>query len=42
VRRTSSGKVVWCEQQVPAEVTEAMLAALETTEPVVEATPAAV
>ena len=28
VRRTHAGKVVWCEQQVPAEVTEAMLAAL--------------
>jgi serine phosphatase RsbU (regulator of sigma subunit)/anti-sigma regulatory factor (Ser/Thr protein kinase) len=30
VRRTPGGKVVWCEQLVPAEVTEAMRAALET------------
>ena len=29
-RRTLSGKVVWCEQSLPAEVTEAMLAALGT------------
>jgi serine phosphatase RsbU (regulator of sigma subunit)/anti-sigma regulatory factor (Ser/Thr protein kinase) len=27
-RRTATGKVVWCEQTLPAEVTEAMLAAL--------------
>jgi hypothetical protein len=27
-RRTLSGKVVWCEQALPEEVTEAMLAAL--------------
>jgi anti-sigma regulatory factor (Ser/Thr protein kinase) len=27
-RRTPTGKVVWCEQTLPAEVTEAMLAAL--------------
>jgi anti-sigma regulatory factor (Ser/Thr protein kinase) len=27
-RRTATGKVVWCEQQVPIEVTEAMLAAM--------------
>jgi serine phosphatase RsbU (regulator of sigma subunit)/anti-sigma regulatory factor (Ser/Thr protein kinase) len=27
-RRTVTGKVVWCEQTLPAEVTEAMLAAL--------------
>jgi anti-sigma regulatory factor (Ser/Thr protein kinase) len=27
-RRTAGGKVVWCEQTLPAEVTEAMLAAL--------------
>jgi serine phosphatase RsbU (regulator of sigma subunit)/anti-sigma regulatory factor (Ser/Thr protein kinase) len=30
-RRTLSGKVVWCEQGVPEEVTEAMLMALGTT-----------
>jgi serine phosphatase RsbU (regulator of sigma subunit)/anti-sigma regulatory factor (Ser/Thr protein kinase) len=36
-RRTASGKVVWCEQQVPAEVTEAMLAAAETAEPAIPA-----
>jgi serine phosphatase RsbU (regulator of sigma subunit)/anti-sigma regulatory factor (Ser/Thr protein kinase) len=29
MRRTAGGKVVWCEQLVPAEVTEAMRAALE-------------
>ncbi|HET6870567.1 MAG TPA: ATP-binding protein, partial [Solirubrobacteraceae bacterium] len=29
VRRTAGGKVVWCEQLVPVEVTEAMRAALE-------------
>jgi hypothetical protein len=28
VRRTAGGKVVWCEQLVPADVTEAMRAAL--------------
>ncbi|HEY0932938.1 MAG TPA: SpoIIE family protein phosphatase [Trebonia sp.] len=27
-RRTTGGKVVWCEQTLPADVTEAMLAAL--------------
>lgn len=31
VRRTPGGKVVWCEQQVPAEITEAMLAAMGAT-----------
>jgi serine phosphatase RsbU (regulator of sigma subunit)/anti-sigma regulatory factor (Ser/Thr protein kinase) len=30
VRRTAGGKVVWCEQQIPAEVTAAMLAAMGT------------
>ena len=30
VRRTAAGKVVWCEQQIPAEVSEAMLAAMGT------------
>lgn len=33
VRRTAGGKVVWCEQQIPVEVTEAMLAAMGTAEP---------
>jgi len=42
MRRTSGGKVVWCEQQVPAEVTEAMLAAMSTVAPIAEAEPAAV
>jgi serine phosphatase RsbU (regulator of sigma subunit)/anti-sigma regulatory factor (Ser/Thr protein kinase) len=42
VRRTAGGKVVWCEQAVPAEVTEAMLKAMGTTEPVAEIEPAAV
>jgi anti-sigma regulatory factor (Ser/Thr protein kinase) len=30
VRRTAAGKVVWCEQPVPEEITIAMRAALET------------
>ena len=44
VRRTTGGKVVWCEQQVPEEVKEAMLAAMGAEAPVVEeeVTPAAV
>jgi anti-sigma regulatory factor (Ser/Thr protein kinase) len=45
VRRTASGKVVWCEQLVPAEIAEAMRAAMDTAAPIVEsevATPAAV
>jgi len=42
VRRTAGGKVVWCEQQVPAEVTAAMLAAMGATEPIAEVEPAAV
>jgi hypothetical protein len=37
VRRTSGGKVVWCQQQVPEEVTEAMLAAMGAEAPVAEA-----
>ncbi|HEY1668161.1 MAG TPA: ATP-binding SpoIIE family protein phosphatase [Trebonia sp.] len=36
VRRTTGGKVVWCEQQVPEAVTEAMLAAMGAEAPVVE------
>ncbi|HEX3514162.1 MAG TPA: SpoIIE family protein phosphatase [Trebonia sp.] len=35
-RRTATGKVVWCEQLVPEEVTEAMLAAMGAEAPVVE------
>jgi serine phosphatase RsbU (regulator of sigma subunit)/anti-sigma regulatory factor (Ser/Thr protein kinase) len=35
-RRTTGGKVVWCEQHVPAEVKEAMLAAMGAEAPVVE------
>jgi serine phosphatase RsbU (regulator of sigma subunit)/anti-sigma regulatory factor (Ser/Thr protein kinase) len=44
VRRTTGGKVVWCEQQVPEEVKEAMLAAMGAEAPVVEeeVTPAGV
>ena len=42
VRRTAGGKVVWCEQQIPAEVSAAMLAAMGAPEPVVEVEPAAV
>jgi len=43
-RRTAGGKVVWCEQMVPEEVTEAMLAAMGTAAiaEAVEAAPAAV
>jgi serine phosphatase RsbU (regulator of sigma subunit)/anti-sigma regulatory factor (Ser/Thr protein kinase) len=41
-RRTSGGKVVWCQQQVPEEVTEAMLAAMGAEAPVAEAEVAAV
>jgi hypothetical protein len=37
MRRTATGKVVWCEQPVPEEVTIAMLAALGTEAPVLEA-----
>jgi anti-sigma regulatory factor (Ser/Thr protein kinase) len=37
VRRTSGGKVVWCQQQVPEEVKEAMLAAMGAEAPVAEA-----
>jgi anti-sigma regulatory factor (Ser/Thr protein kinase) len=37
VRRTASGKVVWCEQLVPEEVSMAMRAALGTEAPAVEA-----
>jgi serine phosphatase RsbU (regulator of sigma subunit)/anti-sigma regulatory factor (Ser/Thr protein kinase) len=42
VRRTAGGKVVWCEQQVPAEVAAAMLAAANAAEPVPEIASAAV
>jgi serine phosphatase RsbU (regulator of sigma subunit)/anti-sigma regulatory factor (Ser/Thr protein kinase) len=45
VRRTAGGKVVWCEQQIPAEVSEAMLAAMGTpvlAEPAAEIAAAAV
>ena len=42
VRRTSGGKVVWCQQQVPEEVTEAMLAAMGAEAPVAEAEVASV
>jgi serine phosphatase RsbU (regulator of sigma subunit)/anti-sigma regulatory factor (Ser/Thr protein kinase) len=35
-RRTTGGKVVWCEQLVPAEVAEAMRAAMGAEAPVVE------
>jgi hypothetical protein len=42
VRRTAGGKVVWCEQQVPAEVAAAMRAAANATEPVPEIAPAGV
>ncbi len=42
VRRTATGKVVWCEQPVPEEVTVAMLAAMGTEAPVLEAEVAAV
>ncbi len=41
VRRTAGGKVVWCEQLVPEEVTEAMLAAMGAEAPVAEAEVAA-
>ena len=41
-RRTAGGKVVWCEQQVPIEVTEAMLAAMGTELPIEEIAPAGV
>jgi serine phosphatase RsbU (regulator of sigma subunit)/anti-sigma regulatory factor (Ser/Thr protein kinase) len=41
VRRTAGGKVVWCEQQIPVEVTEAMLAAMGTAEPAESTTAAA-
>jgi anti-sigma regulatory factor (Ser/Thr protein kinase) len=41
-RRTSGGKVVWCQQQVPEEVKEAMLAAMGAEAPVAEAEVAAV
>jgi len=47
-RRTASGKVVWCEQLVPEEITEALRAAMdapavaEVAEEVAEITPAAV
>jgi serine phosphatase RsbU (regulator of sigma subunit)/anti-sigma regulatory factor (Ser/Thr protein kinase) len=37
VRRTSGGKVVWCQQLVPEQVTEAMLAAMGAEAPVAEA-----
>jgi anti-sigma regulatory factor (Ser/Thr protein kinase) len=45
MRRTAGGKVVWCEQLVPEEVTLAMKAAMESAAPVrasAEAEPAAV
>jgi hypothetical protein len=35
-RRTTGGKVVWCEQLVPEEVKEAMLAAMGADASVVE------
>jgi hypothetical protein len=35
-RRTTGGKVVWCEQLVPEEVKEAMLAAMGAEASVVE------
>jgi len=41
-RRTTGGKVVWCEQLVPEEVKEAMLAAMGADAPIVEAEVAAV
>ena len=41
-RRTANGKVVWCEQLVPEEITLAMRAAIATTEPVAEPEAAAV
>jgi serine phosphatase RsbU (regulator of sigma subunit)/anti-sigma regulatory factor (Ser/Thr protein kinase) len=37
MRRTATGKVVWCEQLVPEHVTEAILATMGTTEPLAEA-----
>ncbi len=41
-RRTATGKVVWCEQQVPEEVTEAMRAAMGTEAPAEDIEPAGV
>ncbi|MGH3282143.1 MAG: ATP-binding SpoIIE family protein phosphatase, partial [Trebonia sp.] len=45
VRRTAGGKVVWCEQQVPVEVAEAMLTAMgavQPADPMAEVAPAVV
>jgi anti-sigma regulatory factor (Ser/Thr protein kinase) len=40
-RRTQGGKVVWCAQAVPADVTEAMLAAMGTSTPAADGPAAA-
>jgi anti-sigma regulatory factor (Ser/Thr protein kinase) len=37
MRRTATGKVVWCEQLVPEHVTEAIRATMGTTEPLAKA-----